>query len=104
MQTNIFLLLAILTSHAAVCTPLPPPPRNSQLSSGQQQQQQQQPSGAHYSFDPKLKAATSRKRAQGREAAASSALADEKRAYEIEEVWRDGAAGAKVVVVLTTSG
>ena len=71
IHTHIY-LLAVVTP-VAIYGPLPTTPENSQLSSRQ----------AH-SFDPNLKAAISRERAQGRETEASKALVDEKRAYEIE--------------------
>lgn len=71
MNTHIYLLAVV--APLAICGPLPATPENSQLSIRQ----------AH-SFDPNLKAAISRERAQERETEASKALVDEKRAYEIE--------------------
>ena len=71
MHTHIYLLAVV--APLAICGPLPATPENSQLSIRQ----------AH-SFDPDLKAAISRERAQGRETEASKALVDEKRAYEVE--------------------
>lgn len=74
MHTH-FYLLAILAP-SVICTPLPAP--NSQLSDAKPI--------ADSSFGSNLEAAITHKRAQGREVSTSDALAEEKRAYELERL------------------
>lgn len=95
MHTRSYLLAFLAPS--IICAPLPAPPKpTSQLPT-------RQPIGASSSssssssitFNPNLKAAITNKRARVRETSTADALAEEKRAYELE-VSR-GSAGSVVL-------